>query len=804
MNKHALELLEFPKVCQLVADRAASVLGRQKALALSPVDDRAMVESMLDHVRQLREIWIEGNEPGPVEVGLLDNLLSRLRIPGDLLEPTELIDLGKFMGVSTRIRRAIDRPEIAERFSDVHSLGLRFHDFGTIVRRLDKVFDPSGEFLDSASPRLAKIRRRLRSMRSEAGSALAELAKAESSHPEESFVTLREGRYVLAVRGQDRGHLKGIVHGRSKTGQTVFLEPLQAVERNNAISDLEASDQEERLAILRELSSTVQELEPLITESYEASSELDLLRAKTRLSLDLDCVVPSFNDDSSIRLTAARHPLLAAAGKSAAGEVVPLDLELEGSAGTLVLSGPNMGGKTVALKAVGLLCAMAQSGLHVSAGEGVDLPFTDSIYVDLGDDQSIEEETSTFAGHLQNIAKAYQGATKRSLVLLDELGGGTDPEEGTALGRALIELLNDRGCLVLVTTHLVGLKMIAHDHPRMRNAAMEFDPSTQRPTYRLSLGSPGRSRAFELARQILPPGEFLERAEQYRTRWAAHLDDLLGDLERKRGEMEQEIKQLKASQSEYLEAAGRRDKQADRLKKRLQAIREARLEAEGEKLIEAERLLLEAKRVRHEAARKGAADPESRSKTDEARNLEERIGSARQRLRKPRDRDHQPLATGTVEEGQPAWSHDLKSVVRIDSEPDATGKVWILHGTIRFLVPIESLGQVNDASSGAPARPTRDRVRGPVVEDTIEREIDIRGKTAAEGLEEIERYIDRAAVAGVPQVRIIHGKGKGILKREIEAFLSGSQLVESFRTGEPREGGWGVTIVTVRSAQVGA
>jgi DNA mismatch repair protein MutS2 len=616
-------------------------------------------------------------------------------------------------------------------------------------------------------------------------------------------VTLREGRYVLAVRGEDRSRLRGIVHGRSKTGHTVFLEPLQAVDRNNAIASLEADEHEERVAILGALSLSVVEREAEIVESYEVSGELDLLRAMARLSLDLECVVPSFNDAGQLRLVGARHPLLAEASRLTGAAVVPLDLDLVGKERTLVLSGPNMGGKTVALKGAGLLCAMAQSGLHVPAREGTDLPFVDSIFADLGDEQSIESETSTFAGHLQNIAQAWSGATSRSLVLLDELGGGTDPEEGTALGRSVVELLSERGCLLLATTHLVGLKIVAHEDERMRNGAMEFDAETRKPTYRLKLGAPGRSRAFELARQILPPGELTERAEKYRTRLSAKLDELLGDLEEKRAEADREIEELEAKHLELAEAIERKDRQAAKLRERLQAIRESRAESRGRSLAEAERLLSRARGLHNELQSTPPASG-ARGATEQIHELEEQVRAAQGRSRRSSRRGRRPLSAGDAKPGRSAWSHDLKSLVKIDSEPDASKRVWILHGTIRFHVPVDSLGQPPPELQDGPQRRRRELVRGPETEEVLAREIDIRGRTAREGLEEIERYVDRAAIAGVPEIRIIHGKGKGILKREIEAFLRDCPLVESFRTGEPREGGWGATIVRVRSAQVGA
>jgi DNA mismatch repair protein MutS2 len=755
----------------------------------------------------MREATLAGYDPGPVEIGDLDGLLSRLRITGDVLQPVEILELKALLSISTQARASLDRAEVAARFPDLKELGARFGDFRAIVRRCDEVFDPGGEFLDTASPELARIRHRLRLARTEAGEALSSLARREASNPEETFVTLRDGRYVLAVRTHDRARLAGIVHGHSGSGQTVFLEPFQAVERNNEISGLESHEQEERIRILRELTDWIQGETDRIEASYHAAIDLDLLRARARLALDLDCTIPAFNDGERVHLVAARHPLLAASERAGGGHVVPLDLDLPGDHRTLVLSGPNMGGKTVALKTVGLIVAMAQAGLLVPAGDGTEVPVVDGIFADLGDEQSIEQETSTFSGHLRNIALAWDGATSHSLVLLDELGGGTDPDEGTAIGRALLELLTERGCLLLVTTHLSGLKMVAHEHGGMMNAAMEFDPSTQKPTYRMRAGSPGRSRAFELARRMLLKGELISRAESYRTPLSAQLDDLLGDIERRKQELDEELARVRSLEEDLRQAAGRKDKQVERLRQRIHSIREARWETTGAAIREAETLLGEARRIRAEMeqarTKEGRLPPVGSGIDDIRHSAESKIEEVRRKLQRPAGPGLPPLGALDAREGVRAYSIDLQSSVVIESSPDMAGKVWVSNGVIRFHVPLTSLTHPA-AGAEAGTRPRgRGAVRGPQEAVSVERQIDVRGRSAEEALEAVERYVDRASIAGGAEIRIIHGKGTGILKREIVEFLRSSPLVEEFRIGEPREGGWGATIVRVRSAQVG-
>ncbi len=807
MNEHVLGLLEFPKVCELLAERAASARGRREALLLRPSCGRGEIESAIDRVRQMREALLAGHDPGPIAIGDLDGLLSRLRITGDVLQPLEILGLKSLLSVSTQARLTLDRPEVAARFPDLQELGARFGDFREIVRRCEAVFDPGGDFLDTASPELARIRQRLRLARTEAGESLSSLARREASNPEETFVTLRDGRYVLAVRTHDRARLPGIVHGHSGTGQTVFLEPFQAVERNNEIAGLESVEQEEKIRILHELTDWIQGDGDRIEGSYRAACELDLLRARARLAFDLDCTVPSFNDGGRIHLVAARHPLLAASERGGGPHVVPLDLDVPEGCRTLVLSGPNMGGKTVALKTVGLAVAMAQAGLLVPAAEGTEVPVVDGVFADLGDEQSIEQETSTFSGHLRNVAIAWDGATSRSLVLLDELGGGTDPDEGTAIGRALLELLTDRGCLLLATTHLSGLKMVAHEHAGMMNAAMEFDPATQKPTYRMRGGSPGRSRAFELARRMLPAGELIARAEAYRTPLSARLDDLLGDIERRRQELEGELVRIRLLEEDLRAAIVRKDTQAERLRQRVHSIREARWETTGAAIREAEALLGEARRIRAEleqARARGGSIPVAGSGIDEIRHAaESRIEEIGRKLQRPAHGTYSPLGPHEAREGTRAYSLDLKAPVVIESDPDAAGKVWISHGAIRFHVPLRSLAHPADGADVPPRGGRRGPVRGPQEAVSVEREIDVRGRSAEEALQAVERYVDRASIAGGAEIRIIHGKGTGTLKREIEEFLRSSPLVEEFRIGEPREGGWGATIVRVRSAQVG-
>jgi DNA mismatch repair protein MutS2 len=801
VNEHVLERIEFAKVCQLLAGRASSARGKRTALGLRPQMDRAPIEASLDAVRQMRQLQIAGHDPGPIDVGDIDPILARFRIEGDLLEAGELLELKGFLAISTRVRRALGRPEFASAYPAPYALAVRFGDFQPLVARLDEVFEPSGEFLDTASPALQRIRRNLRNARVETGEALAGLARRVSAKPEETFVTLREGRYVLAVHGGDRSRVPGIVHGHSGSGQTVFLEPMQAIERNNAIAEMESAEREERIEILRELNRKVRDVGPVIAESYAISTDLDLLRARALLAGDLRAGVPALNDGERLRLVAARHPLLADAEARGGARVVPLDLELSGEARTLVLSGPNMGGKTVAMKTVGLTVAMAQAGLLVPAGDGTDLPIVDGIFADLGDEQSIEQETSTFGGHLRNIFLAWTESTERSLVLLDELGGGTDPDEGTALGRAVLELLTDRGGFLLATTHLSGLKIVAHEHPRMTNAAMEFDPDTQQPTYRLRPGAPGRSRAFELARRMLPADALLERAEGYRSRMTAELDELLGDLERRRAALDEELERARRREDGLRQATEKRDQQAEKLRQRLQAIREARWESSGALLREAENLLAEARRIRSGLDR--AERERTREEAEALQEVEGSIASARSHARVPRDPRLSPLRAAEARPGTTAFSRDLKSIVRIESEPDAAEKVWISHGSLRFHVPVGSLAHPPEQPiAGIPAR-RRSPVRGPAETPVVEREIDVRGLSAEDGIDRVERYIDRASIAGVGEVRIIHGKGTGTLKRVIEEFLRACPLVESYRIGEPREGGWGATIVRMRSAQLG-
>lgn len=807
MDEHVLELLEFPKLCELLSERAYSARGRREAVQVRPISMRASIEATIDHVRQMREALLAGHDPGPIEVGDLDSLISRLRIAEDFLQPEEILSLKALLAISTQVKATLDRPDVMTRFPDIRALGARFGDFRPIVKRCEEVFDAGGDFLDTASPELARIRSRLRLIRAEAGESLTSLARRETSSPEESFVTLRDGRYVLAVRTHDRARLPGIVHGHSGSGQTVFLEPFQAVERNNEIAGLDALEQEERIRILRELTNRIQSLIAAIEASYEAAIELDILRARARLALDLDCSIPAFNDGARLHLVAARHPLLAATELVGGAHVVPLDLDLPDGKRTLVLSGPNMGGKTVALKTVGLIVAMGQAGFLVPTGEGTEIPVVDSIFGDLGDEQSIAQETSTFSGHLRNVAFAWGGATSRSLVLLDELGGGTDPDEGIAIGRALLELLTERGCFLLVTTHLSGLKMVAHEHHGMMNAAMEFDPSTQRPTYRMRAGSPGRSRAFELAHRMLPGSELLSRAEMYRTPLSAKLDDLLGEIERRRIELEEKVRLIRSREEDLRQAAARKDEQAQRLRRRIHAIREARWEAAGATIRQADALLGEARRIRAEmeqARDAGRATPATRSQWDEIRQtVESKVRQAQGKLRRRAEAGHAPLPAAEAHEGQRAYSIDLQSAIVIDSSPDASGKVWITHGAIRFQVPLGSLAILPQDAERVVERRGRSLVRGPEEAASVEKQIDVRGRSAEDALEAVERYVDRASLAGGAEIRIIHGKGTGTLKKEIEAFLRASPLIETFRTGEPREGGWGATIVRVRSAQIG-
>jgi DNA mismatch repair protein MutS2 len=809
LNAHALEVLEFEKVRRMLIRWTFSIPGRERAESLRPDLDHAHVLRSQVRIAEWRRLELRGNAPGAAEMGDLRPLLLRLRRSEASLEGRELTLFLPFLDHLRRLRglweeavgAADEMPALSQLLRDIG-------DFSPARARLARSLAPSGELLDTASPELARIRRELFDSRQRAADLLEGMRQRLRDDREDTFVTLREGRYVLSVRSHHRAQLPGLIHGHSQSGQSVLLEPMEAVEANNRVAEAREDEHYEEVRILGELTGTLREHAPDLDRAFGVVGELDLVRAATCLALDQRAEAPALNEQGRLRVVRGRHPLLAEAEARGGAKVVPLDLDMNVSDPVLLVSGPNMGGKTVALKTVGLLVLMARAGLFVPAADGTDLPLVDEVFVDLGDEQSIEGDLSTFAGHLRNIGEMWEKAGESSLVILDELGGGTDPEEGAALGMALLEGLAERGTLTVATTHLTAVKLFAADRAGMRNAAMEFDPLSMTPRFRLVIGEPGTSRAFDIARRILPRLDLLDRAERYRSPLLIQMEELFGRIDAERARVEAERRKLEEERERVREATERRDRQATRLRERLDKLKTERRAAAGKIYEDAQSFVRNLKESLESAAAKQVSIVIPELKRVE-RELDQKIAQVQ---RTPvTELPGRRLAAEKTRPGEDAWIPRLRAIVRI--ERMSGDRVWVDWQGRRFEVSRTEL----EEPPVAPDRRPEER-RGPqshrrteagrtstlideAPAESVVRELDLRGCRVEEALQMLDAYLDKASLGRLHQVRIVHGKGTGVLKREIEKHLRGHPLVSSFRTGELAEGSWGVTVASLGPEQ---
>lgn len=804
---HTLAVLEFGKILPELAQRADSAWGKELASQVRPA---AAHDRALEDQAELAE-WqaLESGDPTPPGLGLPEvrPTLGRAAHPGAILEPGELVDLARVAAVSRVVgdvlaARSAEVPRLAA------TAGPHLGRFLPLEQAVAQAIDERGRVRDEASPALRRLRRQIESGRAALVDRLERLAAKIGPG---SFVTQRSGRYSVAVPTDRLGGVKGVIHDRSASEATVFLEPFEAVELGNRLRE---DEEEERQEMRRILASLTAKVGGVAAELLGAAAELahfDLLRAKFRLFRDWACVLPELRFGGPIDLQGARHPLLARARAALDQPVVPLDLRLGGEARILVITGPNMGGKTVALKTLGLLTLMGMAGLGIPAREGAILGFFPTIVADIGDEQSIEENLSTFASHVRNLREALDHASPAALVLLDELGAGTDPAEGAALGQAVLEQLAASGALAVVTTHHGALKGMATDHRAIVNASMAFDPDSHSPLYALVSGLPGRSFGIEMAEHLGFPSSVLARARALVPEEERRLGDLLADVEKRRREVVQAQVDLESTR-DVLEAL------LDKYRERLAAIRELRDRVlndargrVGAVLEEAEGALREARRILRAAGERAAAS----SRVDEAHAplgpLGREVDALRSALKVIADdapgspaveRDETSSAQGggrpaVVLAGQSYWVPELAAMVEVVRPPNAAGRVVVHCRGRRLTLAVDRLRVATSEARAAarePAPPAEPQVE---VGMPASFEIDLRGLTGDEGVAEVERYLEQAAVHGLKMVRIIHGKGTGALRMRVQDVLRDHPRVAAFRLGEAGEGGAGVTVVEI-------
>jgi len=810
MSRTAQDVLEFDKLLELLRLRTTSAPGRRAVDALGFLTDRARLEAAFRLIREARE-WLRGG--GELGFGGLadpEGWLEKIAGPGVVLEAKELLDAASLLETAAWLRgqfqeEAAKFPLLAAR---VASLG----DFREALAAIRRCVLPNGELDDQASPALRRIRASITETREAIQKTLKQILRSRNAGAGEDYVTLRNERFVIPVRAESRRNVPGVMHGASATGQTVFLEPFETVEVNNQLVQFAEDEAAEILRILRELTERLQVVREPLLMAAETIAELDGVFARGRFARDFDASMPEFSDASELRLVEARHPVLEDKLRREQRAVVPMTLALGGAEKVLVISGPNTGGKTVALKTTGLAALAAQSGIPVAAQRAV-LPVFDGVLVDIGDQQSIAADLSTFSAHMLNLKTMLELATPESLALVDEMGTGTAPEEGAALAVALLDEFRAKNCIVLATTHHDRLKTYASTTPGVVNAAVEFDDVNLRPTYRLMVGVPGGSSGIAIAQRLGMATSIIERARSLLTPESREAADLIAYLHRSRDELDR-LQQQMASERHTLEQERKklRTEWVERQQKRIKELEaqfaemEKRFERNIAQVIEAVKERELRASLEKMARRKGQGiRSEAREELNAA--LVETISASQADL---------GTTSGSQQAIRPeAFEPGARVRVRGFSKPVIFRRLdgslaEIEAGPLRMKVAVEEITAVEPSAGGragpawlAPPLASSGRANVTVTsrpgEGPASGEINVIGMRVEEAIERVDKYLDQAALANHTRVRIIHGHGTGALRKGLGEFLKSHPLVQrtSFETEE--HGGKAITVVELRS-----
>jgi DNA mismatch repair protein MutS2 len=809
MDSKTLNVLEYPKILERLAGFCDFSASMELARSLEPTDSYDLAISRIAETTEARKLLSIQD----VSIGAAHDVrhAADLAARNGVLDPHALLDIKSTLISCRELKKTFDKKDgefprlalIVDGLPDSHG----------IVDAITRVLSERGEVLDSASVKLADIRRNLRIAHDRLMTRLQKYVTDSKTVTmlQDTIITQRDGRYVIPLRAEFKGKIKAIVHDQSASGATLFVEPLPVVEANNAIRELQLAERDEERRILAEVSSIVGEHASEIKYGVENLAALDLAFAKAKYSEELRASEPALrepskvesrksepqssivNRQSPIKLIQARHPLLDPE------TVVPIDVDPREGTRAIVITGPNTGGKTVSLKTVGLLVVMAQSGLHISAQSGSELPFFKSVYADIGDEQSIEQSLSTFSGHITNIIRILKVMDHRSLVIFDELGSGTDPQEGAAIARAILTHLLETGAVTLVATHYPELKTFAHSTEGVVNASLEFDIKTLRPTYKLTIGLPGRSNALAIAQKLGLPQPIIESARAEINPLDLRADKLLDDIRKERNRTSREREKLEKAraklEAQTRELEGRLEKIEDERRDTL-----AKARAEGE----LEVAVLKRNIDSLKSQLKKASQPLTAIKAIEARmeKMEEKVDAPVERRRTTDDGPSSNVnRQWSLGERVTVSTLNADGVVTALGESDAEVQI----GTIRVRAKMSDLvkrgGEVvskEKADGGKQKAAASSTVNRPS-STSPGMEVDLRGLMSEDALDKMERYLEQAYLAGLPFVRIIHGKGTGRLRQAVREALKGHAYVKSFEEGGSTEGGEGVTVAKLNA-----
>ena len=785
MKERTLRILEFNKIKDKVEKYAITSSGKEMVHSLEPFKSTYEVEKKLEETNEALELLITKGAP-PFE-GLYDTREALERAAkGGILTPEQLLKIGGMLRASRRFKEYMNRKEDEVSYKNLEDLAYILTPVKSLENDIETAIISEEEISDKASAILYNIRRSLKEKNSSVREKINSIVRSNSKYLQDAIYTMRGERYVLPVKAEYKGAVPGLVHDQSSTGATLFIEPMSLVNLNNEIKELMLKEKAEIERILTVLSAKVTEHINECLNNSKILTELDFIFAKGKYASAINALKPNVSKDRSFEIFGAKHPLINPK------EVVPSDVYLGKDFTTLMITGPNTGGKTVTLKTVGLLHLMALSGLLIPAKDGSTIGFFKEIYADIGDEQSIEQSLSTFSSHMTNIVSILEKADRDSLIIIDELGSGTDPAEGAALAISIIEELKSRDARVMVTTHYSELKGYALNTEGVENASVEFDVETLRPTYRLLIGIPGKSNAFEISRRLGLNDNVISKAKEYMSKDNLQFEDLIRDLQEK-----SIIANNNAREARMLK------EQAEKLKleydQKLAKINKVREKAYEEARQEAKNIISNAKdeadeivKAMRELERMGIAEGGRNRLEEERKKLKDSLEAKEAALRAAREEKGEAITKVTL--GMEAMLPSLNQRVVIISMPDNKGEVQVEAGIMKINVKLKDLRKVD----AAPVKKEKKKRELKLNTKSIESRIDLRGMDSEEACYRTDKYLDEAYLCNLGEVTVVHGKGTGILRKAINDMLKRHPHVKSYRLGVYGEGGDGVTIVELK------
>jgi len=784
MEKRVLKTLEYDKILAMLKERASCCISRELVDTMEPSGDFDTVERELKLTAEAETLFYKTGRSPVDDFPDMRHCLERMHA-ALFLSTGELLGIASCLKAA-RIAKDILAKEVGEE-SYLYNLAGLLITHRNAEEEINRCIINEDEIFDGASPALARIRRAMRLSNEKVREKLNSMIRstAYQKYLQEPIITIRNGRFVIPVKQEYRQQVPGLIHDQSSSGATLFIEPSAVVELGNEYKKLLAEEADEIERILTELTAMLAPYADEIREDLNIMGQIDLVFAKAKLSRELNAVMPRLNRNNYVRIVRGRHPLIPA------DRVVPIDIWIGRDYRSLIITGPNTGGKTVTLKIVGLFALMVQSGIFVPANEGSEFPVFEHIYADIGDEQSIEQSLSTFSSHMKNIVGILDKADENSLVLLDELGAGTDPIEGAALAMSILEELNDRHCICVSTTHYSEIKAFAMTHEGMENASMEFDIDRLCPTYRLYIGIPGKSNAFEISSRLGLPNSIIDKAKGFLKGEDVRFEDIISSAQSQHRIAEEERKMAEEARAELEKLRAdaeceRRKLDEDRNRLQAKAKEDAkRIVADTKR--EMEKLIVEIRSIKD--IDRSAADRVIQAARDTLRATETAVNE--KEAIKKEDNTKPPK---TVRAGDTVNIVTLDQKATVLSAPDSKGEVMVQAGVMKLNVKLKDIRLIEEKKAAAP---TSGKV-GLGAGKQVGLELDVRGMLVDEANIIVDRYLDDAYNAGLSEVNIIHGKGTGALRAGVQAFLKRHPLVKGYRMGSYGEGDAGVTVVTLK------